>query len=256
MKKFADELFENREYEKAKDEYLLLLTNNSKDFDIYIKLSECYYRLDDLQKAEEFLKLAEKLNPQNPKGFIIQANVLMKQNQKLDLAYQLAEKAYIMRPEDPEILQSFGNANLFICKYPEGITLLEEALPNSKDKESILFNLFIAYGKEKRYRESLKSSWALYRIHPTYNRFIRCLGACLSLPFIRYPLIPIIFICFVGFLFGNYRWLLFFPFILFSLLILIGVEKIRKKEITIQFVLLFIIYILFDIFCAYNLIVS
>ncbi len=232
---------------------MVLFSSDPQNLDTCLKLSECYYHLNDVHKAEEYRKLAEELEPKNPYVRMIKANILMKQNQNLGLAYQLAEKAYFMKPEDPEIIQTFGNANLFIGKYPDGIALLEKALPNSKDKDSILFNLYIAYGHEKRFIESYKSSRALLRIHPSYNRFIRFLGAFLSLPFIRATTTLILIFSFFGFIYTFNRWFILIPFIYFSTVIIIGIEKIRKKEITRLVIFQFITYILFDTICAYFL---
>lgn len=102
VEKQGDDAFARREYQAATDLWLKVDAKDEKHTAIMLKISDAYFRLGKLEKAEIFLKKAEKADPDNVKIKLILAkiNILL---WRLSEAEQICRFLDDKKSEDPEL---------------------------------------------------------------------------------------------------------------------------------------------------------
>lgn len=77
----ANQLYKNKEYEKALEKYLLLEQQGNRTANIYYNIGNCYYRLNKLGYAILYYEKAYKLNPDDES---IQKNLKIASSRTID----------------------------------------------------------------------------------------------------------------------------------------------------------------------------
>ncbi|MEZ5691045.1 MAG: hypothetical protein R3D71_05210 [Rickettsiales bacterium] len=111
-------------YKKA----IILSGNDSNNWSLLFSIATSYDKLGKWYDAERNLKLALKINPEQPDVLNYLGYSLLMRNEKLKDAKNLIHKAVLKRPNDPQILDSMGWALYMLGDYKNSITYLEKAI--------------------------------------------------------------------------------------------------------------------------------
>ena len=103
LKILGEIYFETKNYEEAKENYLLALKKAPKDPEIWLNLGFIFLQRKDLIEAEKHLKMALKINPGENRARFILAEVYY-QTQNYSAALKLADEVMKITPNDKEIL--------------------------------------------------------------------------------------------------------------------------------------------------------
>ena len=125
---------------------------------IFYSRGIAYERLNKWEKAEEDLKMAMTLQPNDPYVINYLAYSWLDRKMNIDLALNLLEKAVELEPSDGYILDSLGWAHYLSNSYEKSIYFLEKAVSFLPNDPTLNDHLGDAYWKSGRYDEA-QSQW-------------------------------------------------------------------------------------------------
>ena len=125
---------------------------------IFYSRGIAYERSNKWEKAEEDLKMAMTLQPNDPYVINYLAYSWLDRKMNIDLALNLLEKAVELEPSDGYILDSLGWAHYLSNSYEKSIYFLEKAVSFLPNDPTLNDHLGDAYWKSGRYDEA-QSQW-------------------------------------------------------------------------------------------------
>ena len=132
---------------------------------IYFNRGTCYDRIGQFKKAFSDLQTALELVPDNPIYMNYVAYTWAEQNQSLDEALVLAQKAVELAPQDGHILDTLGWIYYRMGQYDKAVEVLEQAIQKVPANATMNDHLGDAYWKAGRYREA-RFQWEHARVLP------------------------------------------------------------------------------------------
>ena len=121
-----------KKYEKAIDYYTQIISSLSDKSDMKSDLlyrrGGSYERLGNYKKSDEDLLHSLKINPDDAYALNYLAYSWLERDYKIDEAFQMLEKAYATKSEDPYIIDSIGWAYYLIDNYVEAEKYLKRAV--------------------------------------------------------------------------------------------------------------------------------
>ena len=121
-----------KKYEKAIDYYTQIISTLSDDSDIKSDLlyrrGGSYERLGNYKKSDEDLLYSLRINPDDAYVLNYLAYSWLERDYKIDEAFQMLEKAYASRNNDPYIIDSIGWAYYLVDNYVEAEKYLKRAV--------------------------------------------------------------------------------------------------------------------------------
>jgi len=121
-----------KKYEKAIDYYTQIISSLSDKSDMRSDLlyrrGGSYERLGNYEKSDEDLLHSLRINPDDAYVLNYLAYSWLERDYKIDEAFQMLEKAYATRSEDPYIIDSIGWAYYLIDNYVEAEKYLKRAV--------------------------------------------------------------------------------------------------------------------------------
>jgi len=121
-----------KKYEKAIDYYTQIISslNDKSDMrsDLLYRRGGSYERLGNYEKSDEDLLHSLRINPDDAYVLNYLAYSWLERDYKIDEAFQMLEKAYATRSEDPYIIDSIGWAYYLIDNYVEAEKYLKRAV--------------------------------------------------------------------------------------------------------------------------------
>ena len=150
--------------EKNYDESINLYSQIIEDvldenkWSIFYSRGIAYERLNKWEKAEEDLKMAMTLQPNDPYVINYLAYSWLDRKMNIDLALNLLEKAVELEPSDGYILDSLGWAHYLSNSYEKSVYFLEKAVSFLPNDPTLNDHLGDAYWKSGRYDEA-QSQW-------------------------------------------------------------------------------------------------
>ena len=125
---------------------------------IFYSRGIAYERSNKWEKAEEDLKMAMTLQPNDPYVINYLAYSWLDRKMNIDLALNLLEKAVELEPSDGYILDSLGWAHYLSNSYEKSVYFLEKAVSFLPNDPTLNDHLGDAYWKSGRYDEA-QSQW-------------------------------------------------------------------------------------------------
>ncbi|MDA7577240.1 tetratricopeptide repeat protein, partial [Candidatus Pelagibacter sp.] len=121
-----------KKYEKAIEYYtqiiLSLIDDSVIKSDLFYRRGGSYERLGSYKKSDEDLLYSLKINPEDAYVLNYLAYSWLERDYKIDEAFQMLEKAYAIRNNDPYIIDSIGWAYYLIDNYVEAEKYLKRAV--------------------------------------------------------------------------------------------------------------------------------
>jgi len=121
-----------KKYEKAIDYYTQIISslNDKSDMrsDLLYRRGGSYERLGNYEKSDEDLLHSLRINPDDAYVLNYLAYSWLERDYKIDEAFQMLEKAYATKSEDPYIIDSIGWAYYLIDNYVEAEKYLKRAV--------------------------------------------------------------------------------------------------------------------------------
>jgi Flp pilus assembly protein TadD len=122
----------SKKYEKAIDYYSKIISSlkDTSDIksDLLYRRGGSYERLGDYKKSDEDLLYSLRINPDDAYVLNYLAYSWLERDHKIDEAFQMLEKAYAFKSNDPYIIDSIGWAYFLIDDYIEAEKFLKRAV--------------------------------------------------------------------------------------------------------------------------------
>ena len=122
----------SKNYEKAIDYYTLIISSLNDDSniksDLLYRRGGSYERLGSYKKSDEDLLYSLRINPDNAYVLNYLAYSWLERDYKIDEAFQMLEKAYASKSNDPYIIDSIGWAYYLIDNFSEAEKYLKRAV--------------------------------------------------------------------------------------------------------------------------------
>jgi Flp pilus assembly protein TadD len=100
----------------------------------YEAIGCAHLRLDEHKKAEEYLRQAQELEPENP-TILRNLSVLYSQTARSEESLELLERSYEINPEDYLTQYALASAYLFYRRREEAKKILYDLLQNDVPEE-------------------------------------------------------------------------------------------------------------------------
>ena len=156
----ADIYRTEKNYDESINLYSQIIENvfDENKWSIFYSRGIAYERLNKWEKAEEDLKMAMTLQPNDPYVINYLAYSWLDRKMNIDLALNLLEKAVELEPSDGYILDSLGWAHYLSNSYEKSVYFLEKAVSFLPNDPTLNDHLGDAYWKSGRYDEA-QSQW-------------------------------------------------------------------------------------------------
>ena len=122
----------SKKYEKAIDYYTQIIStlddNSEVRSDILYRRGGSYERINNYKKADEDLMQSLEINPDDAYVLNYLAYSWLERDYNIDDAFQMLEKAYSLKNNDPYIIDSIGWAYYLIDNYAEAEKYLKRAV--------------------------------------------------------------------------------------------------------------------------------
>ena len=122
----------SKKYEKAIDYYTQIIStiddNSEVRSDILYRRGGSYERINNYKKADEDLMQSLEINPDDAYVLNYLAYSWLERDYNIDEAFQMLEKAYSLKNNDPYIIDSIGWAYYLIDNYVEAEKYLKRAV--------------------------------------------------------------------------------------------------------------------------------
>lgn len=165
--------------DSAVDEYRQAIKLDKENALIYLNLASAYIKKDNIAKAIEALKLAQKLDPEAIEPHAILALLYSSQN-KLDLATSEYEKALEgaakLQPKNVDIYKSLGAVYLQQKKFEAAKQTYKLILDLAPDDPEAHFYLGSIYNELKDDEPAKKELKRSIEIKPDYHQALNFLG--------------------------------------------------------------------------------
>lgn len=144
--------------EEATAEFEKTVELDPKNVKAHIYLAQDYVLAEDYQKVIEHLAKAIELDDTNPDILRDFASMQLKygDDSGIEIAKKALEKAYKLKPDDPDILNNYGYTLYLDRMFNEAIDKLKKALEIQPDYLEANYNLALAYNGVKNYDMALK----------------------------------------------------------------------------------------------------
>jgi len=160
----AFQKYQNDDYEGAVEDYKRAIKTAPNFAPIYRNFAIMESYEDHLSEADSLMEKASALDSNDPQIFLIWGNINRKSSRHLE-ASKKYEIAFKLSPDDPIILNAYGQAQCRIGNYSESETLLIKALNSKFDsiKHKIICKTSLAENyilwadyllKQKNYKEA------------------------------------------------------------------------------------------------------
>ncbi|MCM8830993.1 MAG: tetratricopeptide repeat protein [Candidatus Omnitrophica bacterium] len=136
--------FNNKEYQKAIDEFKKALEINPNYYEAYLNLGYVETALKHYNKAIDYFKEVIKLSPSLVKAYVEIANIYFELTQK-DEAMFYYKKALEFQPDNIEALVGLGFVYNSLNKYSEAKELFKKAIDIRKDYPEAYYGLGLSY---------------------------------------------------------------------------------------------------------------
>ena len=131
----------SKKYEKAIDYYTKIISSldNKSDIksDLLYRRGGSYERLGSYKKSDEDLLYSLRINPDDAYVLNYLAYSWLERDYKIDEAFQMLEKAYASKSNDPYIIDSIGWAYYLIDNYVEAEKYLKRAVELMPDDPTV-----------------------------------------------------------------------------------------------------------------------
>jgi tetratricopeptide (TPR) repeat protein len=112
----------------------------------HLSLGESYYGIGRVQEAQEHWELALQGDPNSVVGLNnLALSLAQMQPPNLDRAVELAARAHVIAPQNPSVLDTFGEILLIADRPKEAVNKLELAIRYDNDRIGTRKKLVIAY---------------------------------------------------------------------------------------------------------------
>ena len=127
--------------------YLEAVKTTPKDIAFYLLAGAIYENKSDWENARQMYQKVLAVQPENPVASNNMAYVMLQEGGNVDVAFQMAQTAHRLLPDNPSSADTLGWAFYHKHVYTSAINLFKEAL--QKDPTSALFNyhLGLAYAR-------------------------------------------------------------------------------------------------------------
>ena len=203
----ALELFQNRQYKEAIDAFQVVLENEEESAEIYNNIGVSYSNLADYKNAENYLNKALNLNPMLPQIYLNMSDVYYRQKEisyaieclragetalpentviphylarilmedaQLDLAIDELDKILEKEPDNYDAYYDLGRVYFELGNWEGAITNFENILEFKDQNELIYFYLAQAYEAndeiDKAISNYLKSTAVNNSFHPAFKK--------------------------------------------------------------------------------------
>ena len=203
----ALELFKNRKYKEAIDAFQVVLENEDESAEIYNNIGVSYSNLADYKNAETYFNKALKLNPNLPQIYLNMSDVFYRQKEiayaieclragetalpentviphylarilmedaQLDLAIDELDKILEKEPDNYDAYYDLGRVYFEMGNWEGAISNFENILEYKDQNELIYFYLAQAYEAndelDKAISNYLKSTAVNDKFHPAYKK--------------------------------------------------------------------------------------
>jgi cellulose synthase operon protein C len=133
--------------EAALQTYLEAVKRSPKDIGFYLLAGAIYENKSDWANARQMYQKVLSTQPENPVASNNMAYVMLQEGGNVDVAFQMAQTAHRLLPDNPSSADTLGWAFYHKHVYTSAISLFKEAL--QKDPASTLYNyhLGLAYAR-------------------------------------------------------------------------------------------------------------
>jgi len=203
----ALELFKNRKYKEAIDAFQVVLENEDESAEIYNNIGVSYSNLADYKNAETYFNKALKLNPNLPQIYLNMSDVYYRQKEisyaieclragetalpentviphylarilmedaQLDLAIDELDKILEKEPDNYDAYYDLGRVYFEMGNWEGAISNFENILEYKDQNELIYFYLAQAYEAndelDKAISNYLKSTAVNDKFHPAFKK--------------------------------------------------------------------------------------
>ncbi|MBR1943309.1 tetratricopeptide repeat protein [bacterium] len=203
----ALELFKNRKYKEAIDAFQVVLENEDESAEIYNNIGVSYSNLADYKNAETYFNKALKLNPNLPQIYLNMSDVFYRQKEiayaieclragetalpentviphylarilmedaQLDLAIDELDKILEKEPDNYDAYYDLGRVYFEMGNWEGAISNFENILEYKDQNELIYFYLAQAYEAndelDKAISNYLKSTAVNDKFHPAFKK--------------------------------------------------------------------------------------
>ena len=203
----ALDLFKNRQYKEAIDAFQVVLENEDESAEIFNNIGVSYSNLNDYQTAEKYLKKALELNPNQPQIYLNMSDVYYRQKEiafaidclrageialpentviphylarilmedaQQDLAIDELDKILELEPENYDAYYDLARIYFDMGNWEAAISNFENILEFKDQNELIYFYLAEAYEAndeiDKAISNYLKSTAVNNHFHPAFKK--------------------------------------------------------------------------------------
>ncbi|NMC34003.1 MAG: hypothetical protein GYA36_16305 [Veillonellaceae bacterium] len=196
------------------------------------RLAKAAWYQGEVELAQKHASIAMSISPSLPEPYWILAAVMIFKKQNKEISFALAEKGYQLDPDSVEAKVVFANTCLG-ANTEQGIAMLEQAVQQEPENWWAQINLYYAY-KTANYEE--KASALIRRILKihltpfTINLLLQDFYATKKGRIINIFLSILYGISIILAIVFQIPWLMLFPIVWHSQLILVGYLQIRGKN--------------------------
>ena len=167
----ALEFYKKGDYQKAIDEFSVVLETHQDNAELYNNIALCYANIGDFEKAEKNYLRAQELNPELPQVYINLADIYYRQKDmssgvglmmtwlsylpdnlvlrhylaKLDLAIDELENILEKQPDNYDVYYDLGKVHFELGNYACAIENFENVLEYKSENPLIYYYLGEAY---------------------------------------------------------------------------------------------------------------
>lgn len=191
----------------------------------------CWYE-GQVELAQKHAQIAMSISPSIPEPYWILAAVMMFNEQNKELSFALAEKGFHLNPDSVEAKVIYANTCI-ISNVEQGIVLLEQAVQQEPENWWARINLYYAYKTAKFEEKAAAQIRRILKIHLTpftINLFLQNFYTTMQGKIINIFLSIIYGASIISAIIFQIPWLMLFPIVWHSQLILVGYFQIRMKN--------------------------
>jgi tetratricopeptide (TPR) repeat protein len=227
----AQKALVSRDYAGAARLLSAAIKNDPQNALAYQYLAFALYKIGDLEAAKRNCEITTKLNPNLPLPWVVLSYLSYKEEMDIEKSSELAQKAYALAPNHPEVLTCLGFVNLLMKEDEQAVRVLEEAVSSDPRIWDAWNNLSIAYMHLGKRRNALRATFELFKQRPSLSTGIWLFASFMALREIVVASRVMLFASiFLAIWFNSPAFLLFLVFYAF-LLLPISVYSFSRKAI-------------------------
>lgn len=198
----------------------------------HARLAKAGWYVGQIKLAEKHASIAMNISPSIPEPYWILAAVMMFNKQDKAKSFALAEKGYQLDSSSVEAKVIYANACID-SNIEQGITLLEQAVQQEPENWWSRINLYYAYKSAKYEEKASAQIRRILKIHLTpftINLLLQDFYATKNGKIVNIFLSILYGISIILAIVFQIPWLMLFPIVWHSQLILVGYLQIRAKN--------------------------